>query len=739
MSESEDNGSTSTAVAVGGAGEHGEHGELDAVARIAAFDVDALFASHSGTAVSGSQTSLPALFSPERSLSASLASTLSAASSSSSLNIATPGRSSGHPATASAGARVQREGYPRSHRRRNQPRQQQGRREEELVAQWQERWQSNNDQHSTTRQRADVDGLRRNYEAQVHELEDLLQSTRLDLIQLRQSAHAREDQLNHRIHNLSDELESYAAENRRLQSKISEERKQWQHAVDEATQRFDNDRQQIEQERERLRVQVAELSTALETSRQEAASANAAITRLKKQDARLGRISQLEEDLQTYHVEMTAMKSALDRLTDEYTTIDREHAALQKRHQQATHDNKLLTQDKTYLEKQLAREQNTVSILNSQLSDLQVKLRSSEAKTREAKLQLDTQLAEQRRQLEENVATQLAEMKRKNDEEMDNIKRSNESVQLRELDMMRRDREQAMHAHAVAQAKLQALERKHVEEVDNLKNQIRDLESQLTNTHAEGKLKSFEHDRTTLLLEEKQQQVQSLEMKVDRLQQECKVVREEYQRLEVDSQQRIATLRAQLDDATTKINAFTKLEDELDQVVMAAAESSDPHKVFLSFGYGRNTQRRVQKTVDLARQVLEARRAQAEAQEREKQLRSDLAETQQQLRDAQALVNNASQPLSYFLHMLEEKDERLREERARVEALEQERVQLEQTQQQLIRERDALNRHAVIGKRHAQHLRNLRANFKDMLSQLQDQGETSLATTLTQMLRAQAR
>ena len=39
----------------------------------------------------------------------------------------------------------------------------------------------------------------------------------------------------------------------------------------------------------------------------------------QKQDVRLCRIEEMEQDLMAYHTEMSSLKSALDKLTDEYT------------------------------------------------------------------------------------------------------------------------------------------------------------------------------------------------------------------------------------------------------------------------------------------------------------------------------------------------------------------------------------------------------------------------------------
>eukprot|EP00043_Microstomoeca_roanoka_P013869 m.136356 g.136356 ORF g.136356 m.136356 type:complete len:698 (+) comp15872_c2_seq4:1208-3301(+) len=568
----------------------------------------------------------------------------------------------------------------------------------------------------------------------VYQLDIALQDARLEIMRLQEQMGAIELRSRGQIDHLKEQLQSAFSEQDRTKHQLFQERKQWQQAVDELTQRHEKERQALKDTRSTLEQQVVELQNALRSSQEAEENAQRTILRLKKQDVRLVRIEELETELTHYHDEMLNLKEALDQLSQEYSVIDKDHAALKTQHQQLQHENEMLRQDKQHLEKQLAQENNTSRILNAQLSDLQLKLRKTEQLQRDTQLQLETKLSDQRQELEEVLSARLTDMRQRNEAEMEAIKRSNEAVQLREIELMRRDRDQAMQAHAVVQAKLESLERRHAEEVQTSMARIHDLESRLSQLQADIKLTAFDHDRTNMLLEEKRKESQTLGLQVERLQQEVKLVRDEYQRLELSSSSQIETLRGRLSEANTKVAAFAKFEAELDQVVMSAAESSDPQQLLLSYGYGTDAHRRVQKTVELARQVLEARKTISALKEREEALALQLQDTQAQLQEAQTLVNNSSQPLSYFMHMLTEKDEAVRLHATENAKLRQQLADQEKISSDLAHEREALQRCATAGARHEQHLRDLRDKFSAMLQTLQVHGEDSLISSLSTLL-----
>eukprot|EP01147_Barroeca_monosierra_P001756 gene1755-4869_t len=462
---------------------------------------------------------------------------------------------------------------------------------------------------------------------------------------------------------------------------------------------------------------IQNLQRELDQSQFEATEAKETVNRMKASntasaDRRLAHIEELESASRLYIDEMKSLKEALENISDEYTAVDKEHVKLLNKHQDVMHENEMLTKDKHYLEQQLCREQNTTNILHAQLNDLQMKLRASESKQRTLQIDVEAQMAQQRQQLEEKLSQQLETLRQRNEHEMEILRKSNE---MREVEAMRQDRDRAIHARNITEAKLQSTERRYSEDREKLQHRVNELEKQLAQTMADSKLKSFEHDRAEILLNESRNQTQSLQLKVEKLTEESRIIRDEYASLELNSKANEDSLRKQLEASHHQVEIFNRLQEELDRVVMAAAEASDPTPVLLAHGVGAGAQQQIHKTLGLARQLLEARREAESSKKKENELRQELEDTQTKLREAHHVINSSSQPLSFFMNLLSEKENALESTKAELHLVQETLLRVREELQSVTKERDRFHKLADQGRRHEAHLRNLQRKFQSMI------------------------
>jgi progesterone-induced-blocking factor 1 len=115
-------------------------------------------------------------------------------------------------------------------------------------------------------------------------------------------------------------------------------------------------------------------------------------------------------------------------------------------------------------------------------------------------------------------------------------------------------------------------------------------EVRLGELQSELKLKTFEFDRLQLLYEENLKSLKTTQMESEKLQKKNEVcyflntfvfeissfqlIQKEYFNLQVQSDRRLMEIDTELNDKRTKLHVYEKVEQELDEVVMQAAQGN---------------------------------------------------------------------------------------------------------------------------------------------------------------------
>ena len=120
------------------------------------------------------------------------------------------------------------------------------------------------------------------------------------------------------------------------------------------------------------------------------------------------------------------------------------------------------------------------------------------------------------------------------------------------------------------------LERDLQRKYDELLNEFRQYQStnevRVGELQSEIKLKTFEFDRMQLLYEENLKSLKTLQMESEKLQKKNELIQKEYFNLQVQSDRRLMEIDTELNDKRTKLQVYEKVEQELDEVVMQAAQ-----------------------------------------------------------------------------------------------------------------------------------------------------------------------
>eukprot|EP01049_Picozoa_sp_SAG25_P006838 SAG25_NODE_534_length_7139_cov_17.597443_4_plen_388_part_00 len=193
-------------------------------------------------------------------------------------------------------------------------------------------------------------------------------------------------------------------------------------------------------------------------------------------------------------------------------------------------------------------------------------------------------------------------------------------------------------------------------------------EAQLSELRNRLKMKSFEHERVAVELEEIKAVHRQSALEAERWQKKCALLKEEYYTLKTESATRVTELQAQLSNSSKQLEHYELIEAELDSAIVAGKAG---RALEAGSTMATSAQRRVKQALGLAQQV-------TALQTEQKELVAKLAAAQsrnRKMEEAQAGTGMGvgdEQPFGMLASRLDQKDEQIVELRARVETAEAE-------------------------------------------------------------------
>ncbi|CAF4553507.1 unnamed protein product, partial [Rotaria sp. Silwood2] len=247
------------------------------------------------------------------------------------------------------------------------------------------------------------------------------------------------------------------------------------------------------------------------------------------------------------------------------------------------------------------------------------------------------------------------------------------------------------------------LERDLQRKYDELLNEYRQYQSttevRLGELQSELKLKTFEFDRLKLLYEENLKSLKTTQNEIEKLQKKNDLIQKEYFNLQVQSDRRLMEIDTELNEKRTKLQVYEKVEQELDEVVMQAAQvenDGDANKILFSYGYGASlptsAKRRLQHSVHLAKRVIQLEQANTSLRlelDRERKKKTDI---HQELENANRILDQAQQPYDFLIATVRNKDAQLKKIHDTIEQLEKQLRECENERQSLIKTNNQLTK-----------------------------------------------
>nr|XP_046196485.1 progesterone-induced-blocking factor 1-like [Oncorhynchus gorbuscha] len=181
-----------------------------------------------------------------------------------------------------------------------------------------------------------------------------------------------------------------------------------------------------------------------------------------------------------------------------------------------------------------------------------------------------------------------------------------------------------------------------------------------------------------MVQEETARNLGQCQMETEKHQKKLEVMTKELYRLQASSEKQITELQAQNAEQQARLQTYEKLEQELDDVTMQAAETDneeEAERVLFSYGYGANVpttaKRRLRQSVHLARRLLQLEKQNTLLRRDLERRNTHTGQISEELEAANRLLQQAQQPYSYLIDTVRQRDTQILSLRERITQLEE--------------------------------------------------------------------
>lgn len=416
--------------------------------------------------------------------------------------------------------------------------------------------------------------------------------------------------------------------------------------------------------------------------------------------AAVRRATGAEERARELHQKGEAHDSLLARVE----AAERERAAASHRAEVLETSQAALTRDRETATSRALELERRVEVLEVDKAYLQREAESAAARAGRLEQELN-QVREQRRELLEASQRQLEEVAREKtaarqsyedrltselrklrDEsagEVARVRELQEQVHAREVASLREARAAAVDRARAADGELSDLRSAHELLRSELERVRTDRDAALAESRGQVRLKEFELERSGIVADEQAQALLQARHDAQRHEKRFEVLREEYSKLEQLLARERVEHEAVLAVEREKVQAYEDLELELDQAVLQGGGGEAGAAGAMGPLLPASARRRVKQSVALAQRLVRAQNECRSAKARVDEQAAELERCREQLRAANATMDNVGQPQSYFLGKTRQLGDKVAELQARADELKIELTRANRTSEHL--------------------------------------------------------
>ncbi|KAJ1115363.1 hypothetical protein NDU88_003587 [Pleurodeles waltl] len=400
------------------------------------------------------------------------------------------------------------------------------------------------------------------------------------------------------------------------------------------------------------------------------------------------------------------VKSERDAFDHELSELRRRFEILEVSHTAQTKDKNEISKEVTILQQSVTLLQKDKEYLNRQNMELSVRCAHEQDRLERLQAQLeDTKKAREemyekyvasrdqyKTEYENKLRDELEQIRLKTNQEIDQLRGASKEMYERENRNLREAKENAV----AEKERAVVAEKDALAKYDQILEQYRQLqltsESKVSELLHQSKLKAFEAERAHMVEEETARNLMQCQLECEKYQKKLEVLTKEIYTLQASTEKRVTELQAQNSEYQARLETYEKLEQELDSVIMQAAEmesEDEAERVLFSYGYGANVpttaKRRLKQSVHLARRLLQLEKQNSLLVKDLEQQRGQAAQISQELDKANSLLNEAQQPYRYLIESVRQRDTQISSLNERISQLEKQVSDLNQEKSALLR------------------------------------------------------
>ncbi|CAL8299155.1 unnamed protein product [Merluccius merluccius] len=398
---------------------------------------------------------------------------------------------------------------------------------------------------------------------------------------------------------------------------------------------------------------------------------------IQEGDYRRENYPNLKRERDGLEVEVKELRRRVENVDLAHSAQSRERDGLGKEVATLQQSLSLLQKDKDYLHRQNMELSVRCAHEEDRLERLQVQLEDAKRAREEAYEKYVSSRDQYKSEYEAKLREELESIRLKTGQEIDHLQRASREMYERENRNLREARDNAV----MEKDRAVGAERDAQSRYDQLLEQYRQLQlgtdSRMAELSNQAKLHSFEAERAQLVQEETAKALEQCQVECEKQQKKREVLTQEFYGLQTASEKHVVELQAQNAEQAARLQTYERLEQELDQVTMQAAEiesEEEAERVLFSYGYGANVpttaKRRLQQSVHLARRVLQLERQNTSLRREVERHTTQTGHISEELSAANRLLQQTQQPYSYLIETVRQRDAQIASLREQVASLE---------------------------------------------------------------------
>ncbi|CAC5423073.1 PIBF1 [Mytilus coruscus] len=421
-------------------------------------------------------------------------------------------------------------------------------------------------------------------------------------------------------------------------------------------------------------------------------------SQVKQEDYKVNNYDQLKHERDHLEHDRLESQRQLTVLDGAHHTLQKERDELHSDFTAAKQSLSLLKQDKDYLTKQVSDLTNRCTYAEEKLQQINAQLDDAKRSREEMYEKYVSSRDQYKTEYENKLKEELEQIRTKTNSEIDRLRTSTREMYERENRNLREARDMSISEKDRAQN----TERETSTKYEQLMTQYRELQmngdNKVVELQNDLKLKGFEVERTQMVHEETVRNLKEAQLEIEKHQKKIEVLTKEYYALQTSMEKKVVELESHISDKKAKLETYEKVEKELDDIVMQAAEVDDEteaEKVLFSYGYGANipstSKRRLQQSVHLARRVLQLEKINSNQKKEIDVEKLKLKQLAEELKNSNSILDQAQQPYNYLIESIRQRDNQIMKQKDYTATLENDVKKFTKEKEDLIRTKNQMS------------------------------------------------